>query len=163
MILSYFEYLSIRLTMVFYKFEYIENEKKGVKYSLFLSISSKYLIYLSIWVSNWISTQFVLILNTHLFCCMSAICAYSLEWYSTITDPQALLERPTDTSQTSKKYFQCDPRGFLKGDKLLASANVKLQPLEEKCTIHEAYDVNTIIFFYDGSNNSARPIEYEKT
>lgn len=34
-------------------------------------------------------------------------------------------------------------RGLLKGDKLLATANVKLQPLEGKCEIHEAVEVKS--------------------
>lgn len=32
-------------------------------------------------------------------------------------------------------------RGFFKGDKLLGTVNVKLQPLEDKCIIHESYDL----------------------
>ncbi|KAH9492091.1 Coiled-coil and C2 domain-containing protein 1-like [Bulinus truncatus] len=32
-------------------------------------------------------------------------------------------------------------RGFFKGDKLLGTVNVKLQPLENQCTIHESFDL----------------------
>ncbi|RUS89573.1 hypothetical protein EGW08_002691 [Elysia chlorotica] len=32
-------------------------------------------------------------------------------------------------------------RGFFKGDKLLGTVNVKLQPLENKCTVHDSYDL----------------------
>ncbi|KAH9492096.1 Coiled-coil and C2 domain-containing protein 1-like, partial [Bulinus truncatus] len=32
-------------------------------------------------------------------------------------------------------------RGFFKGDKLLGAVNVKLQPLENQCTIHESFDL----------------------
>ncbi|KAK3706678.1 hypothetical protein RRG08_009313 [Elysia crispata] len=32
-------------------------------------------------------------------------------------------------------------RGFFKGDKLLGTVNVKLQSLENKCTIHDSYDL----------------------
>ncbi|XP_061182028.1 coiled-coil and C2 domain-containing protein 1-like [Saccostrea echinata] len=32
-------------------------------------------------------------------------------------------------------------RGFLKSDKLIGTANVKLQPLDNKCTIHDSYDI----------------------
>ncbi|CAG5121470.1 unnamed protein product [Candidula unifasciata] len=32
-------------------------------------------------------------------------------------------------------------RGFFKGDKLLGTVNVKLQPLETKCVLHESYDL----------------------
>lgn len=32
-------------------------------------------------------------------------------------------------------------RGFLKSDKLIGTVNVKLQPLDNKCTVHDSYDV----------------------
>ncbi|GFR99158.1 coiled-coil and C2 domain-containing protein [Elysia marginata] len=32
-------------------------------------------------------------------------------------------------------------RGFFKGDKLLGTVNLKLQPLEHKCTVHDSYDL----------------------
>ncbi|XP_055885542.1 coiled-coil and C2 domain-containing protein 1-like isoform X1 [Biomphalaria glabrata] len=32
-------------------------------------------------------------------------------------------------------------RGFFKGEKLLGTANIKLQPLENQCTIHESFDL----------------------
>lgn len=44
----------------------------------------------------------------------------------------------------SSKTFKFDvyyKRGFLKGDKLLGSVNLKLQSLEEKCIIHECADL----------------------
>ncbi|XP_039278872.1 coiled-coil and C2 domain-containing protein 1-like [Nilaparvata lugens] len=35
----------------------------------------------------------------------------------------------------------CHPRGFFRGDTLLGTATVKLQPLETKCTIHDSFDL----------------------
>ncbi|RZF33991.1 hypothetical protein LSTR_LSTR006907 [Laodelphax striatellus] len=35
----------------------------------------------------------------------------------------------------------CNPRGFFRGDTLLGTATVKLQPLETKCTIHDSFDL----------------------
>ena len=34
-------------------------------------------------------------------------------------------------------------RGLFKGDKLLGTANLKLQPLENTCILHESYDVSS--------------------
>lgn len=44
----------------------------------------------------------------------------------------------------SNKFFKFDvyyKRGFLKGDKLLGTANIKLQALEDKCVYHDSYDL----------------------
>lgn len=35
-------------------------------------------------------------------------------------------------------------RGFLKSDKLIGTVNVKLQPLDNKCTVHDSYDVSLL-------------------
>jgi len=35
-------------------------------------------------------------------------------------------------------------RGFLKGDKLLGTVSIKLQPLEDKCIYHDSYDVISV-------------------
>lgn len=39
-------------------------------------------------------------------------------------------------------------RGFLRSDTLIGTANVKLQPLENTCEIHESFDVCSFIFIY---------------
>lgn len=36
-------------------------------------------------------------------------------------------------------------RGFLKSDKLIGTVNVKLQPLDNKCTVHDSYDVSLLM------------------
>lgn len=44
----------------------------------------------------------------------------------------------------SNKFLKFDvyyKRGFLKGDKVLGTANVKLQSLEDKCVYHDSYDL----------------------
>ena len=41
-------------------------------------------------------------------------------------------------------YFQCF-RGFLKGDKTLGQATVKLAVFDNKCEIHECVDVRLFI------------------
>ncbi len=45
------------------------------------------------------------------------------------------------------KYFRIFNRGLLKGDKLLATGLIKLQPLENTSTIHDAFDVSFIMYF----------------
>lgn len=41
-----------------------------------------------------------------------------------------------------------DFRGFLKGDKILGTASVKLQSLEDKCVYHDSYDVGVLGLCY---------------
>ncbi|XP_048761328.1 coiled-coil and C2 domain-containing protein 1-like isoform X2 [Ostrea edulis] len=43
-----------------------------------------------------------------------------------------------------RKTAKCEiyyKRGFLKSDKLIGTANIKLQPLDNKCTVHDSYDI----------------------
>ncbi|XP_078317784.1 coiled-coil and C2 domain-containing protein 1-like isoform X2 [Crassostrea virginica] len=41
----------------------------------------------------------------------------------------------------SAKFEIFHKRGFLKSDKLIGTVNVKLQPLDNKCTVHDSYDI----------------------
>lgn len=42
----------------------------------------------------------------------------------------------------------CCFRGFLRSDTLIGTANVKLQPLETTCEIHESFDVSNLSFAF---------------
>jgi len=47
-----------------------------------------------------------------------------------------------DCCGLSRKLPLCCFRGFLRSDTLIGTVNVKLQPLETKCEIHDTYDVS---------------------
>lgn len=40
-------------------------------------------------------------------------------------------------------------RGFLKADKFLGTATVKLTPLETKCTFHDSFDVSFLFLVFE--------------
>lgn len=50
-----------------------------------------------------------------------------------------------DCCGLSRKLPLCCFRGFLRSDTLIGTINVKLQPLETKCDIHDTYDVSILL------------------